>query len=128
MFRDSQAYSSFSVDDLQAAQEFYGGTLGLDVSDFHGMLMLQLGSGAHVLIYPKGAAHTPAAYTILNFPVENIDEAVADLARRGVRFEMYDDDQIKTDANGIARGPEGPALAWFKDPAGNFLSLLEGGM
>lgn len=127
MFRDSHAFSGFSVNDVQKAKEFYGQTLGLEVSevpDMEDMLELHLGSGATVLIYPK-RDHKPATFTILNFPVDDIEQAVDELGRRGVRFEHYDKDEIKTDKKGIARGDEGPAIAWFKDPAGNILSVLE---
>ena len=125
MFRETKAFSGFSVDDIAKAKTFYGDTLGLNVSEEHGMLTLHLASGANILIYPKGDAHTPATYTILNFPVSNVDQAVDDLTARGVRFEIYDADDLKTDAKGVVRGSGGPAIAWFKDPAGNILSVLE---
>jgi catechol 2,3-dioxygenase-like lactoylglutathione lyase family enzyme len=122
MFRDSKAFSGFSVDDIGKAKDFYGKTLGLKVSETHGLLALHIAGGVRVLIYPK-PAHTPATFTILNFPVENIEEAVDGLSRRSVRFERYEGD-LKTDVRGIHRGP-GPKIAWFKDPAGNILSVLE---
>jgi catechol 2,3-dioxygenase-like lactoylglutathione lyase family enzyme len=122
MFKDIKAFSSFSVDDLQRAKEFYGRTLGLEVSQSHRLLQLHLAGGSTVLIYPKND-HTPATFTILNFPVGDIEQAVDDLRSRGVRFEIYDGD-LKTDEKGIFRG-EGPNIAWFKDPAGNILSVLE---
>jgi predicted enzyme related to lactoylglutathione lyase len=123
MLKDSKAFSGFSVDNTEHARKFYGDTLGLDVTDgkMKGLLTLRLGSGASVLIYPK-RDHKPASFTVLNFPVNNIDEAVAELTHRGVRFEHYDG-EIKTDEHGIFRG--GPLIAWFKDPAGNILSVLE---
>jgi catechol 2,3-dioxygenase-like lactoylglutathione lyase family enzyme len=125
MFRESPAYSGFSVDDVQRAREFYEGTLGLEVSEEYGMLNLRLGGGAHVLVYPK-PNHEPATFTVLNFPVANIEKAVDELTRRGVRFEMYDQGEPKTDAKGIMRG-QGPPIAWFKDPAGNIFSVIEEG-
>jgi catechol 2,3-dioxygenase-like lactoylglutathione lyase family enzyme len=125
MFKDTDAYSGFSVDDLQRAREFYGRTLGLEVSESNDLLELHLASGAKVLVYPK-PNHVPATFTILNFPVDNVEEAVDELTKRGVRFEIYDEGDLKTDARGIFRG-QGPTIAWFKDPAGNVLSVLEGG-
>jgi catechol 2,3-dioxygenase-like lactoylglutathione lyase family enzyme len=123
MFKDSKAFSGFSVDDLQKAQEFYSQTLGLEVSELNGLLELHLAGGARVLVYPK-PNHNPATFTILNFPVANVEQAVDELTSRGVRFEHYDEDDLKTDEKGIARG-EGPTIAWFRDPAGNILSVLE---
>jgi predicted enzyme related to lactoylglutathione lyase len=123
MLKDTKAYSGFSVDDVPRAKEFYGQTLGLDVSDVNDMLELRLGSGARVLAYPK-PNHVPATFTILNFPVNDVEEAVDELTKRGVRFEIYDEGDLKTDERGIFRGG-GPKIAWFKDPAGNVLSVLE---
>lgn len=123
MLANSNAFSGFAVDDIAAAQQFYGETLGLDLSEEHGMLTLHLAGGTNVLIYPK-PNHTPATYTILNFPVDNIDTAVDTLVGRGVRFEHYNG--IETDERGIMRG-DGPPIAWFTDPAGNILSVLEQG-
>ena len=126
MFKDSNAFSGFSVDDLSKAKDFYGQTLGLEVSEIEraiGLLELQLATGARVLIYPK-PNHTPATFTILNFPVDNVEQAVDELISRGVRFEHYDEEDLKTDEKGISRG-EGPTIAWFRDPAGNILSVLE---
>jgi catechol 2,3-dioxygenase-like lactoylglutathione lyase family enzyme len=122
MLKESKAFSGFSVDDIRKAKDFYGGTLGLEVSESHGLLKLHLSGGTSVLIYPK-PNHSPATFTILNFPVENIDQAVEGLTKRGVRFEIYDE-PIKTDEKGIHRGA-GPKIAWFRDPAGNILSVLE---
>ena len=125
MFRDTHAFSGFSVNDVQKAKKFYGQTLGLEVSEvpeMDDMLELHIGGDAKVLIYPK-PDHRPATFTILNFPVDNIEKAVDDLAKRGVRFERYEGD-MKTDEKGIFRGG-GPLIAWFKDPAGNILSVLE---
>jgi catechol 2,3-dioxygenase-like lactoylglutathione lyase family enzyme len=123
MLKESKAFSGFSVNDIQKAKDFYGRTLGLQVSESHGLLTLQLAGGNKVLIYPK-VNHAPATFTVLNFPVENVDESVDELAKRGVRFEIYDESDIKTDEKGIMRG-NGPTIAWFKDPAGNVLSVIE---
>src|SRR5215217_5166356 len=117
MFKDTHAFSGFSVDDLQKAKSFYSQTLGLEVSEENGMLQLHIAGTAPILVYPK-PNHTPATYTILNFPVDNVEETVDKLTKRGVRFEVYDLEDLKTDDKGIARG-EGPTIAWFKDPAGN---------
>ena len=122
MLKNTKGFSSFSVNDLQKAKEFYGRTLGLEVSESHEGLELHIAGGNNVFIYPK-PNHTPASFTILNFPVNNIDEAVDQLTRAGIRFEQYEG-EMKTDSKGIFRG-EGPKIAWFKDPAGNFLSVLE---
>jgi catechol 2,3-dioxygenase-like lactoylglutathione lyase family enzyme len=123
MLKDSKAFSGFSAGDIAKAKEFYSGTLGLDVSESHGLLTVHLAGGNNVLIYPK-PNHVPATFTILNFPVPDIDRAVDELAKRGVRFEQYDLPEIKTDRKGIKRG-NGPTVAWFKDPAGNILSVIE---
>ena len=120
MFDKTQAFSGFSVDDIPTAQEFYGGTLGLEVSEEYGMLTLHIAGDRDILVYPKGDDHVPATYTILNFPVSDIEAAVDELVERGVELEKYDD----VDERGIARG-EGPPIAWFKDPAGNILSVLQ---
>lgn len=126
MLRESKAFSSFSVNDLQKAREFYAGTLGLDVSDvpsMEGLLELRVAGSANILLYAK-PDHTPATFTVLNFPVDNIEETVAELTRRGVRFETYNTESLKTDEKGISRS-ETVHVAWFKDPAGNILSILE---
>jgi predicted enzyme related to lactoylglutathione lyase len=123
MLGQSKAFSGFSANDIQAAKKFYGETLGLKVSEDHGLLTLHLGGGNNVLIYPK-ANHVPATFTVLNFPVDDVDHTVDELTKRGVHFEMYDLPDIKTDKKGIMRG-HGPTIAWFKDPAGNILSVLE---
>jgi catechol 2,3-dioxygenase-like lactoylglutathione lyase family enzyme len=123
MLEKSKAFSGFSVNDTQKANEFYRRTLGLEVSESNGLLKLHLAGGATVLIYPK-PNHTPAAFTILNFPVDNVDKAVDELTKRGVRFEIYNEPGLKTDQRGVFRGG-GPVIAWFKDPAGNILSVLE---
>jgi catechol 2,3-dioxygenase-like lactoylglutathione lyase family enzyme len=123
MFKDTKAFSGFSVNDLQKAQKFYGQTLGLEVTEEHGLLFLSIAGGGKIIIYPK-PNHMPATYTILNFPVEDIERAVDELTRRGVQFERYDQKELRTDEKGIHRGG-GPLIAWFKDPAGNILSVLE---
>ena len=123
MLKESKAFSGFSVNDIQKAKDFYGRTLGLQVSESHGLLTLQLAGGNKILIYPK-VNHAPATFTVLNFPVENVDDSVDELAKRGVRFEIYDESDIKTDEKGIMRGND-PTIAWFKDPAGNVLSVIE---
>ena len=121
------AFSSFSVNDVAKAKEFYGKTLGVEVSSGEmGALQLKMNDGASVFVYPK-ENHEPATFTVLNFNVDNIDEAVDELTRRGITFESYEG-EMKTDEKGIARGKErghGPNIAWFKDPAGNFLSVIE---
>ena len=122
MFQSTHAFSGFSVNDLAKAKEFYGDTLGMKVSEEHGMLYLELAGGAHVLVYPK-ENHEPATFTILNFPVADVDKAVDELTAKGVTFERYEG--MEQDAKGIARGGQGPAIAWFTDPAGNVLSVLE---
>lgn len=121
MLGDSHAFSGFSTDDIDAARAFYADTLGLRVSDENGMLNLHLGGGANVLVYPKDG-HQPATYTCLNFPVDDIDAAVDALAARGVAFLRYEG--MSQDARGIAR-EYGPPIAWFADPAGNILSVLQ---
>ena len=123
MFKHTKAFSGFSVKDLQEAKDFYSQKLGLDVSDMPEGLELHIAGGTRVFIYPK-PNHTPATFTILNFPVDNIEWAVDELAKLGVRFEHYNQGDLKTDEKGIARGA-GPKIAWFKDPAGNILSVLE---
>ena len=123
MLGDSKAFSGFSANDIEKAKEFYGCTLGLKVSETNGLLTLHLAGGNNVLIYPK-PNHTPGKFTVLNFPVDDVDQAVDELTRRGVRFEIYNLPDIKTDRKGIMRG-NGPTIAWFKDPAGNILSLID---
>jgi catechol 2,3-dioxygenase-like lactoylglutathione lyase family enzyme len=125
MLASSKAFSGFSVNNIDKAKDFYSKTLGLEVSEEHGMLTLHVGDGTSVLIYPKDN-HTPATFTVLNFPVKDVDKEVADLTKRGVRFENYTDPGIKTDEKGIHRDG-GPTIAWFKDPAGNILSVLDEG-
>jgi catechol 2,3-dioxygenase-like lactoylglutathione lyase family enzyme len=123
MFKASDAFSGFSVNDVGKAKEFYSRTLGMDVSEENGLLHLRIGGGAYVLVYPK-PNHTPATFTILNIPVPDVDEAVDELGKRGVRFERYREPGLETDEKGVMRG-SGPTIAWFKDPAGNILSVVE---
>jgi catechol 2,3-dioxygenase-like lactoylglutathione lyase family enzyme len=123
MLDASKAFSGFSVNDVAAARSFYGDTLGLEVSEEHGLLWLRTGQGSGIFVYPK-PDHTPASFTILNFPVPDIDEAVDELTKRGVQFERYEG--FEQDEKGILRGDEGPPIAWFTDPAGNVLAVLEG--
>ncbi|MGO4385420.1 VOC family protein [Specibacter sp. RAF43] len=123
MLGETQAFSGFSVDDAATAREFYEGVLGLVVSEADGMLTLHLGSGSNVLVYPKGPGHQPATYTVLNFPVPDVAAAVDGLLERGVAFEHYAGTPMETDEKGIFRGG-GPLIAWFKDPAGNVLSVV----
>lgn len=122
MFTNTKAFSGFSVDDVPKAKEFYSETLGLNVSEEHGMLWLHIAGDRAVLVYPK-PDHVPAAFTILNFPVDDIDKAVDQLVERGVRFQRYDG--LDIDDKGIFHGG-GPLIAWFTDPAGNVLSVLQG--
>lgn len=124
MFTDSRAFSSFSVNDLQKAKEFYGQTRGLEVKQTPEGLELHLAGDNNIFLYPK-PNHTPASFTVLNFLVDDIEEAVDELNTLGIRLEHYDLPDLKTDKRGIARGEEGPQIAWFKDPAGNILSVLE---
>jgi catechol 2,3-dioxygenase-like lactoylglutathione lyase family enzyme len=125
MFKNTKAFSSFAVNDLQRAREFYQKILGLEVSENSmGILTLHIEGGTNILIYPK-PNHVPATFTVLNFPVDNVDKAVDDLTQLGVSFEKYNNEQIKTNEKGIVRGGGGPAIAWFKDPDGNILSVLE---
>jgi catechol 2,3-dioxygenase-like lactoylglutathione lyase family enzyme len=122
MLENSRAFSGFSVDDIPTARRFYGETLGLRVTEEHGMLTLHTAGGRDTLIYPKDD-HTPATYTILNFRVEDVDKVVEELTARGVRFERYEG--LDQDEKGVFSA-QGPPIAWFKDPAGNILSVLQG--
>ena len=125
MFKESEAFSGYSVDDLKQAREFYKDILGLEVREnAMGLIELHIKNGGRILIYPK-PDHAPATFTVLNFPVVDIDQAANELERRGVKFEQYEG-EIKTDEKGIHRSPsQGLKIAWFKDPAGNILSILE---
>ncbi|GAA3282062.1 glyoxalase [Streptomyces lavendulae subsp. lavendulae] len=121
MFSDTRAFSGFAVDDIQRAKEFYGETLGLRVTEENGLLTLHIAGGAEILVYPK-EDHVPAGFTLLNFPVEDIDAAVDGLTGRGIRFERYPG--FEQDEKGVVR-EGGPLIAWFTDPAGNVLSVLQ---
>jgi len=127
MFKDSKAFSGYSVTDLAAAKAFYTDILGLDVTETPEGLGLSFANGGQVFIYPK-ADHTPATFTVLNFPVADIDVAVDELTRKGVQFQRYDG-EMATDAKWVFRGAAqdaGPDIAWFTDPAGNILSVIGG--
>ena len=123
ILKEAKSFSSFSVNDLQKAKEFYGETLGLEIKESPEGLELHTGNNV-VFLYPK-PNHSPASFTVLNFPVDDIDKAVDELTSMGVKLEHYDLPDLKTDERGIARGPKGPTIAWFKDPDGNILSVLE---
>lgn len=121
-FKNTKAFSSFSVKDFDEAKRFYGQTLGLEVSESDEGLILQTKGGIDVFIYPK-PDHTPATFTVLNFVVDDVDRAVDELTKMGIRFQIYEKGELKTDDRGVFQGK--PKIAWFKDPAGNFLSILE---
>jgi catechol 2,3-dioxygenase-like lactoylglutathione lyase family enzyme len=121
MLEHSKAFSGFSVDDIAKARQFYGETLGLRVTEENGLLTLHTAGDRDTVVYPKDD-HTPATYTILNFPVEDVDKTVDELTARGVRFERYEG--FEQDEKGVFRG-QGPLIAWFKDPAGNILSVIQ---
>ena len=126
MFGNSKAFSSFSVNNTEKAKAFYGKTLGLKVSEdpkMKGILNLQTKEGGRILIYTK-ENHSPATFTVLNFPVPNVEKAVDELNKKGVRFEIYNEPNLKTNNKGILKNG-GPVIAWFKDPAGNILSVIE---
>ncbi len=123
MFKDTKAFSSFSVNDLHKAKQFYGQTLGLKISETAEGLELHIADGTRIFIYPK-PNHLPATFTILNLPVDNVEEAVSELTKRGVRFEIYNEGRLKTDERGIFMERD-MKIAWFRDPAGNILSVLE---
>ncbi len=123
MLKNSHAFSGFSVDDMEKARQFYGETLGLDITTPMDQLQLNLTGGGKVFVYGK-PNHVPATYTVLNFPVDDVEKAVDELVSKGVKFEHYNEGPMKTDEKGIVRG-RGPTIAWFKDPAGNFLSVLQ---
>jgi len=123
MFKDIKAFNSFSVNDLRDAKEFYGQTLGLEISEMPEGLELHITGGSRIFIYPK-PNHLPATFTILNLPVDNVEEAVSELTKRGVRFEIYDEGDLKTDERGVFCAGD-MKIAWFTDPAGNILSVLE---
>ena len=124
MLGNSKAFSGFSVDDTELAARFYRETLGLEVTEENDILSLKLGGGTTVIAYPKGEQHEPAGFTILNFPVPDVEAAVRDLTERGVTFERYEGTPAETDEIGVFRGG-GPLIAWFKDPAGNVMSVIQ---
>jgi catechol 2,3-dioxygenase-like lactoylglutathione lyase family enzyme len=124
LLENTKAFSGFSVAAVPRAKQFYGDTLGLKVTEENGMLTLHIAGDRPTLVYPKGDAHEPASFTILNFPVADIEATVDGLAERGVSFERYSGSEMETDEKGIFRGG-GPLIAWFKDPAGNVLSVIE---
>ncbi len=125
MFKNTKAFSSFSVNDIQKAKEFYSQIVGLEVSDeMKGLLNLHIKDGNNIMIYSK-PNHLPASFTVLNFPVNDVEKAVDELTGKGVKFEIYNEPNLKTDEKGIAQGGGGPRIAWFKNPAGNILSVLE---
>ncbi|WP_371617345.1 VOC family protein [Streptomyces sp. NBC_00454] len=123
MFTDTKAFSSFAVDDIKRAKEFYEGILGLKVTEKNGLLTLHIAGGTEILVYPK-ENHTPAGFTVLNFPVADVDAAVDELTRRGILFERYP--EFAQDDRGIVR-EEGMNVAWFTDPSGNVFSVLQEG-
>ena len=125
MIDPTRAFHGFAVPDIDAARTFYADVLGLGVTEDHGMLQLHVGGGSPTLVYPK-PNHEPASYTILNFPVPDVEAAVDDLTAKGVMFERYEGTPAETDAKGVFRGG-GPLIAWFTDPAGNVMSVIEGG-
>ncbi|HKJ80434.1 MAG TPA: VOC family protein [Ignavibacteriaceae bacterium] len=126
MFKNTKAFSGYSVNDIKKAKEFYGKILGLEVSDVPGMevlLNVKISGGNKIMLYEK-SNHVPATFTVLNFPVDDVEKTVIDLNAEGVKFEIYNDENLKTDEKGILRDM-GMKIAWFKDPAGNILSVLE---
>jgi predicted enzyme related to lactoylglutathione lyase len=124
MLDHTKAFGGYSVDDLATAKKFYSETLGLPVTEEDmGLLSITVAGGGQVLIYPKGDAHVPATFTVLNFPVDDVDSTVRELTSRGITFERYEG--FEQDEYGVARDPQGPAIAWFTDPAGNILSVLQ---
>ena len=125
MLKNSKAASSFSVNDIDKAKAFYGQLLGLDFTENMGIITLKLAGGGQVFVYPK-PNHEPATFTVLNFIVPDVEKMVDDLIGHGVKLENYDSPQLKTDEKGIMRG-NGPTIAWFKDPAGNIISVIQEG-
>ena len=125
MLKNSKGFSSFAVNDIPKAKDFYQNLLGLTVKDNPmGLIELEISGSSNILVYPK-PNHQPATFTVLNFPVDDIDAAVDTLIDKGITFEKYDEEYLKTDDKGISKGNGGPSIAWFKDPAGNILSVIE---
>lgn len=127
MFGNLKAFSSFSVNDFEKAKEFYGKTLGMNVTEvpeMKGLLNLSINGGNRIMIYHK-SNHIPASFTVLNFLVKDVEKTVDELTAKGIQLEIYNEPNLKTDNKGILRGSGGPTIAWFKDPAGNILSIIE---
>lgn len=124
MFKNTKAFSSFSVDNLDSAKSFYTQTLGLDVKEQYGGLSVNIAGSSPLMVYQKDD-HKPATFTVLNFPVDDIQRSVDELTSKGVTFEQYDTPDIKTDEKGISKWENGPSMAWFKDPAGNVFGLMQ---
>ncbi|KQR67339.1 VOC family protein [Pedobacter sp. Leaf176] len=125
MLKNSKGFSSFSVNDVPKAKDFYQNSLGLTVKDNPmGLIELEIPGSSNVLVYPK-PNHEPATFTVLNFPVDDIEATVDDLTNKGISFEQYDEEYLKTDEKGISKDNGGPSIAWFKDPAGNILSVIQ---
>ena len=127
MLNYSRAFSSFSVDDSQKAKDFYSNKLGLkvtDVPEMEGLINLHIDGSESVMVYSK-PDHKPATFTVLNFMVKNVEETIDALTAKGIKFETFNDENLKTDKKGIMSGGAGPTIAWFKDPAGNFISIIE---
>ncbi|HVZ11658.1 MAG TPA: VOC family protein [Patescibacteria group bacterium] len=124
MFKDNKVFTSFSSNDIAGAKKFYSEVLGFSTADRMGGLELELSGGNQAFIYPK-PDHAPATYTVLNIIVEDIGKSAYDLSSKGIKFEHYDNEYMKTDEKGIARMENGPSMAWFKDPAGNILSIIQ---
>lgn len=123
MFKNTKAFSSFSVDDVEKAKQFYSTVLGVEVEEWKDMgLMLHIAGSNPIFVYPKGEGHVPATFTVLNFPVTDVEKTVDELIAKGVKFEQYP--QMGTNEKGIAKETGGPVIAWFKDPAGNVLSVI----
>lgn len=127
MLKNSKGFSSFAVNDIPKAKDFYQNVLGLNVKDNPmGLIELEISGSSNILLYPK-PNHQPATFTVLNFPVDDIDAAVDALIDKGITFEQYDDEYLTTNEKGISKDHGGPSIAWFKDPAGNILSVIEVG-
>ena len=124
MFKNTKAFSSFSVNNIQAAKDFYAQILELDIEEKDGGLSINISGGNPIMVYQKDN-HEPATFTVLNFPVDDIEKSVDELTAKGVVFEQYDTPDIKTDEKGVSKWENGPSMAWFKDPAGNVFALMQ---
>lgn len=124
MLKDAKAFSSFSVNDIQEAKKFYGEVLGLEVKEEYGGLTLHTKGNEGIMVYPKDN-HEPGTFTVLNFSVPDIEKAVDELTEKGVKLEKYEEEELKTNEKGISVAEGWPKMAWFKDPAGNFLALMQ---